>query len=505
MPKPSARLLTTLMTLLACMGCNLSDPAAPISRAPQSEPQQATDMATPLDMRALDMRTQPGPDMSAPDMRPLAQDMSPDLSGVDMTCVPLTPEESCKAEPGCGTRSLSNGCGARRPVECMCAGACVEGVCAELTLAGSNAGEGDLFGAALLLRGDTLFVGAPGHGSGSGAVYVFKRAGSPATWKETQILKAAQVQQGAQFGHALALEEGGALFVGMPGFDIDTTTEIRDPHQGGVEVFSPNPSGDFMHVRSISSPEPRSQGAFGTALASPSAGDVFIGEPSVTQGGRVYRFEMTGEDEWKSVEQLIPTPAVTTQRFGHSLAVSQDRLAVGAPAPQDQSGVVHVFAKSATPPTWSHERSFNSTYSSYGINVGMLPERLFVATGSGNSQECLQLFVIQGDEWKHAGLLDCPLSEKDEELSLAFQADKYFVAGSPRNNGAQGLITYYEPVDIFRWKATKEELAPAPRAPGERFGASVAIEGDTMMVGAPGRGSNGAGEVIVMEFNPQAP
>jgi hypothetical protein len=85
-------------------------------------------------------------------------------------------------------------------------------------LIGEEGGPGDELGAALVLRGDQLFAGAPGHEVGkakAGAVHVLERQGG--RWVETDRLVSSSPVAGGRFGHAVALTPSGWLFVGAPG------------------------------------------------------------------------------------------------------------------------------------------------------------------------------------------------------------------------------------------------------------------------------------------------
>jgi hypothetical protein len=84
---------------------------------------------------------------------------------------------------------------------------------------------GDGFGAALSADGNLLAVGAPRGGEGRGAVYLFSRSGTG--WGETARLTLAEGAPGDLFGAALVLR-GALLVVGAPG---------RDSSRGATYAF----------------------------------------------------------------------------------------------------------------------------------------------------------------------------------------------------------------------------------------------------------------------------
>ncbi|MDB4994718.1 MAG: Fibronectin type domain protein [Myxococcaceae bacterium] len=72
----------------------------------------------------------------------------------------------------------------------------------------------DEFGAAVAIDGDTAAIAAPGINLGRGAVYVFKRSGT--SWSEQQKLTVPGLTQNDVFGSAVALA-GDTLYIGRPG------------------------------------------------------------------------------------------------------------------------------------------------------------------------------------------------------------------------------------------------------------------------------------------------
>jgi hypothetical protein len=121
----------------------------------------------------------------------------------------------------------------------------------------SNTGEGDHFGKAVTLAGDTLAVGAiyedsmskgvnggqndqPGLGIDSGATYVYRRSGT--TWAQEAYIKASNTESDDYFGDSVALW-GDTLAVGAR-FEASGATGINgnqddesSPGSGAVYVY----------------------------------------------------------------------------------------------------------------------------------------------------------------------------------------------------------------------------------------------------------------------------
>lgn len=83
-------------------------------------------------------------------------------------------------------------------------------------LAASDRLAGDLFGTAVAISGDSVLVGAYAVLGGTGAAYVFERAGE--AWVETQVLTAPTPMVGEAYGIRVALSGAYAMVVGS-GYD----------------------------------------------------------------------------------------------------------------------------------------------------------------------------------------------------------------------------------------------------------------------------------------------
>jgi hypothetical protein len=264
--------------------------------------------------------------------------------------------------------------------------------------AATNAGLGDQFGYSVSLsaNGDTLAVGvydesgsgrtvnAPvdrGRG-GSGAVYIFGRAG--ATWSRDAYLKTWNAENGDSWGSAVALSsDGNTLAVGSldedclcPGVHTDPTVGIGDQKSdtsaGGAAVFvrtgttwtqqayikPSNPTaGDWYGVRLAISGDGNT-----LAVAAPNEDGTAKGingkpDDEATEAGAVYLFRRTGT-AWTQVAYVKAANTDAYDEFGSAVAVSRDgrTIVIGARGEDgagvkgnqadnsiDESGAVYVF------------------------------------------------------------------------------------------------------------------------------------------------------------------
>jgi hypothetical protein len=296
----------------------------------------------------------------------------------------------------------------------------------EAYLKASNTDAGDYFGADVALWGDTLAVGAyredsaaPGVGgdqdddsaSNSGAVYVFRRAGT--VWQQETYLKASSPGAYDAFGDSVALSGDtlavGALFEdsaarGAGGDQSDNSA----PESGAVYLFRRTGTawqqeaylkafntgaGDWFGADVALSGDTLAIGAYREDSAARGVGGD-QSDDSALNSGAVYVFRRAGT-AWRREAYLKASNTGTGDIFGSSVALSGDALAVGAmleaSAAQglggdqddnaaDASGAVYLFRRTGT--AWQQETylkaSNSETSDRFGYGVALSSDTVAV-------------------------------------------------------------------------------------------------------------------------------
>ena len=228
-------------------------------------------------------------------------------------------------------------------------------------LKASNTEAGDGFGYSLALAGDTLVVGAPGEASAatgingtqgdnsaqdSGAVYVFTRTNG--VWSQQAYVKASNTGAGDLFGISIAVA-GDTLAVGAF-FEASAATGVNGPEadnsapgSGAVYVFTRTGS-DWSQQAYVKASNTEANDGFGESVAL--TGDTLAvgatGEASAATGvdgdetdnsavesGAVYVFTRTGST-WTQQAYVKASNTEGLDWFGYSVALAEDTLAVGA-------------------------------------------------------------------------------------------------------------------------------------------------------------------------------
>jgi hypothetical protein len=185
------------------------------------------------------------------------------------------------------------------------------------------------------------------------------------------------------------------------------------------------------------------------------------------ESGSAYVFErnQTGADNWGQVAKLTASDAAADDRFGVSVAISGDTVVVGAWGDADngtQSGSAYVFERNQT--------------------------------GADNWGQVAKLTASDAAAGDWFG------------YSVAISGDTV-VVGAPGDddNGSQSGSAYVfgrNQTGADNWGQVAK-LTASDGAAGDWFGYSVAISGDTVVVGAPYDDDNGAysGSAYVFERN----
>lgn len=212
--------------------------------------------------------------------------------------------------------------------------------------------------------------------------------------------------------------------------------------------------------------------------------------------GAVYVFEQRNS-RWNELAKLLPDGLSQDDFFGTSVAVSEDTIVGGAPRGIGR-GAVYVFSGSGS--TWvqvakltSSSQPANGDY--FGFSVAVSGDSLLVGA-LGDDEACgggpicdsgeAYIFVRTGGLWQEQQRLTASDAEEGAQFgwSGALQGDRA-VVGAPGLYGgvSNGAVYVFERSgDVWTEQA---RLDASDGNGGDQFGISVALHGDTILVGAP--------------------
>lgn len=347
----------------------------------------------------------------------------------------------------------------------------------------------DGLGLAVAIDGDALVVGVSNSNRNEAYVFV-KPSGGWGNMTQTAILTPSDSQSDAAFGVSVSIS-GDTIAVAAP----DAKDRYR-PSSGAVYVFV-KPAGGWKNMGQTAK-----LNVFKTRVLSPVAisnGTIAVaGGDAVTGDAVVYLFvkPKTGwQNKAKPTATLLPDSFAVY--FGNSLAIGANTVAVGAPGSFSQ-GAVYLFVK----PDGGWPKSMNPTArlvgsdglsDSIGLSVATNGNYVFAgAPGANQYRGGVYVYVKPSDGWsnmtENAVLSAADTVNLGDSVSVSGNT---VVAGSPLAtvgaNPLQGAaFVFVKPA--AGWKTTSRanaKLVADDGAANDEFATSVAISGNTVVLGAP--------------------
>ena len=203
-------------------------------------------------------------------------------------------------------------------------------------LASAPAGGG--LGVSVALEGDTLAVGAPYQDGEAGAVYLFEwDLGGSGNWGLADVLTAGDAQPGDRFGWSVDFS-GDTLAVGAYGEAGGPGDPL--PRAGAVYIFERD-QGLWTETEKVTAGVPQSLDDFGWDVTL-QADSLAVGK---LDGVHVFERDLGGADNWGEAAVLQGSEAQPGDAFGISVDLDGDVLAVGAFNQGGEAGAVYLFGR----------------------------------------------------------------------------------------------------------------------------------------------------------------
>ncbi len=375
----------------------------------------------------------------------------------------------------------------------------------EATLTAADGAGGDSFGGSVAVSGDTVIVGAladdVGPNANAGSAYVFVRTGT--TWSQQALLLADFGTSGDQFGFSVAVY-GNTAVVGAPFDQVGAAVS-----QGSVHVFV-RVGTSWAHQAQLLAADGAASADFGYAVAI-SADTALVGArghhvlPN-TDRGAAYVFTRTG-NIWTQQAQLLASDGTTFDLFGSAVALDADTAVVGAifddVGANTNQGSSYVYVRSGG--VWAEQAKLvaadGAASDQFGYSVAVSNDTVLVGSilddvGAAVDQGSAYAFVRSGVAWTQQAQIVGPGGAAADRLGSAVGLfGDTAVLGAPTDDvGAAadgGTAWVYSRVGN-KWIEPDFRLFASDGAMDNWFGTSVAISGDTIVVGAAGLASSGA-------------
>ncbi len=299
---------------------------------------------------------------------------------------------------------------------------------------------------------------------------------------------AADVAAGDQFGTSVCVWRTDAV-VGAPSDDE------RGFHAGAAYVLLRS-CGDWGVEQKLL---PESVGAgdrFGETVAI-REDTIAVAAPGADQeAGLVYVFQLAGGD-WTFVQTLSPDPSATASGFGSAIAIAGDRIVVGASgddANATDAGAAYVFRFDGI--GWQREAKLLAddadAFDLLGQAVAIEGDTIVVGSPFAFAVDsyagAAYVFVRNGKAWEFGQKLMAADGRDGDGLgsSVALR-NEHLLVGAPLDNGPRtdSGSAYAFAYDGAGWNLDAK-LEAAVAGAHDRFGSAVALEGNRAFIGAPG-------------------
>jgi FG-GAP repeat protein len=347
-------------------------------------------------------------------------------------------------------------------------------------LTASDAALDDEFGVSVAVSGDTVVVGAQWDddaGANSGSAYVFVRSGL--TWTEQQKLTATDGTGGDGFGGSVSIS-GDTVVVGAQ-WDND------EGFQSGSAYVFVRSGLIWTEQQKLTATDAGVGDRFGGSV-SISGDTVVVGAQWDDNKGSAYVFVRSGTT-WTEEDKLTASDGAELDEFGVSVSVSGDIAVVGAPGPHGKKkGTAYVFVRSGT--TWTEEDKLNASDpdkgDDFGESVAIDGNSIVVGAPHNNDKGTAYVFVRSGTTWTQEAKLNASDRARDDHFgeSVAISGDTVAVGAQWDNDEGFRSGSAYVFVRSGTIWSQQKKLTARDGAKKDEFGESIAISGDTVVIGA---------------------
>ena len=383
----------------------------------------------------------------------------------------------------------------------------------KVKLLADDGAPNDFFGFSVALSGDTAVIGATKvdddiRGVDVGAAYVFTRSGN--SWHQQAKLTADDGAAKDEFGGKVTLSGDtaviGAIFHDDKGND-----------SGSVYVFTRSGTTWSQQVK-LTAADTAANDAFGQSIAL-SDDTVVIGAPhdddKGNDSGSVYVFTRSGTT-WSQQVKLTAADGAEGDVFGISIAFSGDTIVIGADLNDEKAlnaGAVYVFTRSGN--NWSQQAKLTAADGAetdiFGVRVALSGDTVLISARRddddvmGIDAGSAYVFTRTGTTWQQQVKLTAADGAADDRFgrSVALVGDTAVIGAMFQDDKGDNSGSAYMFIRSGSTWSQQAKLTAADGAAGDVFGWSVALSGDTAVIAATRNDDKGneSGSAYVFEIN----
>jgi len=371
----------------------------------------------------------------------------------------------------------------------------------EVTGTGSGA---DHFGGSVSVDGETALIGVAhddDSGTSSGSAYVFVRSGT--NWIEQAKLTASDAAAIDLFGISTSIS-GDTALVGAYRDDDNGTDS------GSAYVFVRSGT-VWSQQANLTAGDGSTSDWFGWSV-SMDVDTALVGaykdDAGDTDSGSAYVFVRSGTN-WNEQTKLTAFDGAYQDSFGKSVSISGDTALIGVNGDDDDgsgSGSAYVFVRNGS--FWSEQTKLTAADAeasdSFGSSVSVDGDTALIGVPSdrfdGHSRGSAYVFVRSGTNWSEQAKLSDLVSNRFG-WSVSISGDTVLIGAYLDDGSGSDSGNAYMFVRSGTSWSEQEKLTAGDGSEGDYFGVSVSVSGDTALIGASYDDDNGnnSGSAYVFE------
>lgn len=260
-------------------------------------------------------------------------------------------------------------------------------------------------------------------------------------------------------------------------------------HRAGLDPSPSNPGAEFGNDVAVSGD---------TLVVGARYDSVPLGKEPQSYSGAAYVYIKEGEN-WIQQARLTPSIPKAGDLFGSAVAIDRDTIVVGAVGNDSidengddapEMGAVYIFTRSGD--QWQQqakiepEDGVKADY--FGNSVAIAGERIVVgASGKdlGNTSDAGKVYTFyrSGTQWYQSQSITAPDLEANDNFGASLDIDgPRVVIGAPSDDRVGAAFIFYRTGSTW---AQESKIEPDDDHLGDNFAASVSIEDELVVVGAP--------------------
>lgn len=388
----------------------------------------------------------------------------------------------------------------------------------------SDQDEDDHYGYSVAIDGDYAIIGAPFDNRGSasnpnfgkGSAYLYQKS-NDGSWQEIQKLEASDGESFDHFGKSVDIS-GNYAVVGAQGGSHDENGGDRLAGAGSAYIFERGNDGKWNEAQKIVASDRGSQNIFGAAVAI-SGNKIIVGAFQSAGTGAAYFFERSLDGTWRETQKITPTrdfKGLNNGRFGWDVDISGDYAIFGAYRSDTfaysnsfRTGTAYIFQRQSDGSWLESEILLASDRQPnvpdyFGWSVAITESYALVGSPQddedSNNEDSLEnagsvyIFERNADNsWTEVQKIVANQRGKNDEFGESVDlSGNIAIVGSSSENSDETQINFLDDAGsayIFQKNADnnwiqEQKIVTSDRAEEDRFGCSVSISNDQVLVGA---------------------